>query len=74
VCKCTNGLRKDRKILNSKNVPLVKLEIHSRPRDYVDNGLEQNYDTSDYYYVTEWRDKVVDSSSFYIRHGHHNPR
>ncbi|KAJ3633825.1 hypothetical protein MTP99_010748 [Tenebrio molitor] len=43
------------------------------PRDYVDNGLEQNYDTSDYYYVTEWRDKVVDSSSFYIRHGHHNP-
>lgn len=74
MCKCTNGLRKDRKILNSKNVTLVKLEIHSRPRDYVDNGLEQNYDTSDYYYVTEWRDKVVDSSSFYIRHGHHNPR
>ncbi|XP_044266365.1 transmembrane protein 43 homolog isoform X1 [Tribolium madens] len=43
------------------------------PRDYVDNGLDQNYETSDYYYVTEWRDKVVDSSNFYIRHGHHNP-
>ncbi|CAG9863525.1 unnamed protein product [Phyllotreta striolata] len=29
---------------------------------------------SDYYYITEWRDKLVDSSSFYIRHGHENPR
>lgn len=29
---------------------------------------------SDYYYVTEWRDKLVDSTNFYIRHGHENPR
>ncbi|XP_065156546.1 transmembrane protein 43 homolog [Atheta coriaria] len=34
----------------------------------------RNRDDSDYYYVTEWRDKLVDSSSFYIRHGHQNPK
>lgn len=28
----------------------------------------------DYYYVTEWRDKLVDSDSFYIRYGHENPK
>ncbi|VEN60859.1 unnamed protein product [Callosobruchus maculatus] len=29
---------------------------------------------SDYYYVTEWRDRIVDSSAFYVRHGHENPK
>ncbi|XP_063902975.1 transmembrane protein 43 homolog isoform X1 [Zophobas morio] len=43
------------------------------PRDDMDNDLDHSYSSSDYYYVTEWRDKLVDSSGFYIRHGHQNP-
>lgn len=27
-----------------------------------------------YYYSTDWRDKIVDSSLFYIRSGHENPK
>ncbi|KAK4879071.1 hypothetical protein RN001_007217 [Aquatica leii] len=42
-------------------------------RDYGDVTVSHTSESSDYYYVTEWRDKVVDSSSFYIRHGHQNP-
>lgn len=41
-------------------------------RDYSDVQSAQSSD-GDYYYVTEWRDKLVDSRSFYIRHGHQNP-
>ena len=26
-----------------------------------------------YYYSMDWRDKLIDSSRFYIRTGHHNP-
>lgn len=27
-----------------------------------------------YYYITDWRDTLIDSSSFHIRTGHENPR
>lgn len=43
------------------------------PRDYGDVTNEARNDYNDFYYVTEWRDKLVDSRSFYIRHGHQNP-
>lgn len=26
-----------------------------------------------YYYTMEWKDRLIDSSRFYIRTGHHNP-
>ncbi|KAF7287188.1 hypothetical protein GWI33_002552 [Rhynchophorus ferrugineus] len=41
-------------------------------RDDDNNDMMQG-SNADYYYVTEWRDKLVDSSNFYIRHGHENP-
>ncbi|KAJ8978169.1 hypothetical protein NQ317_009657 [Molorchus minor] len=44
------------------------------PRDDDDTSPGSFNSVNDYYYVTEWRDKLVDSSSFYIRHGHENPR
>ncbi|XP_022914457.2 transmembrane protein 43 homolog [Onthophagus taurus] len=28
---------------------------------------------TEYYYIQEWRDKLVDSRNFYIRHNHQNP-
>lgn len=42
-------------------------------RDYAELSMPQDSDNSDYYYLTEWRDRLVDSRSFYIRHGHENP-
>ncbi|KAL3281212.1 hypothetical protein HHI36_004426 [Cryptolaemus montrouzieri] len=42
------------------------------PRDTHDLEVGST-DMDNYYYVTEWRDKLVDSSAFYIRHGHQNP-
>jgi hypothetical protein len=27
-----------------------------------------------YYYTKDWRDQIIDSRSFYIRTGHHNPQ
>ncbi|KAB0798694.1 hypothetical protein PPYR_09687 [Photinus pyralis] len=41
--------------------------------DYAQVSMPQDADNVDYYYLTEWRDKLVDSRSFYIRHGHENP-
>lgn len=48
------------------------VEERSPRSDDNDDIIQQKSDT-DYYYVTEWRDKLVDSSSFYIRRGHENP-
>ena len=31
-------------------------------------------DQRNYYYSMEWRDTLVDSSTFYIRYGHENPK
>ncbi|KAJ8960820.1 hypothetical protein NQ318_020116 [Aromia moschata] len=44
------------------------------PRDQEDTSTGSFNYVNDYYYVTEWRDKLVDSSGFYIRHGHENPK
>ncbi|KAI4464392.1 hypothetical protein MML48_3g00006703 [Holotrichia oblita] len=41
-------------------------------RDYGDMVSSDTAET-DYFYVTEWRDKLVDSRHFYIRHRHQNP-
>lgn len=45
------------------------VEEHSPREDIPDQQTMK-----DYYYVTEWRDKLVDSDSFYIRYGHENPK
>ncbi|KAJ8942859.1 hypothetical protein NQ314_009921 [Rhamnusium bicolor] len=44
------------------------------PRDDDETSAGSYNSINDYYYITEWRDKLVDSSSFYIRHGHDNPK
>ncbi|KAF7997388.1 hypothetical protein HCN44_005665 [Aphidius gifuensis] len=44
--------------------------------EYEDSGLgeaENHDDPKNYYYTTEWKDKLIDSDSFYIRNGHENP-
>lgn len=52
---------------------LPKMLNYFRPRNDEDTpGTTDSI--RDYYYVTEWRDKLVDSSQFYVRHGHENPK
>lgn len=40
---------------------------------FCSNEAENSDDSKNYYYTTEWKDKLVDSDSFYIRNGHENP-
>lgn len=54
------------------SVQAVKLRRRVQMYQWIEDKSSGD-DQSNYYYVTEWRDKLVDSSSFYIRHGHENP-
>ncbi|ENN73019.1 transmembrane protein 43 homolog [Dendroctonus ponderosae] len=63
-------------------VAAARLKRRVQMFQWVENYASQSDDVEpssqdmhgkDYYYVTEWRDKLVDSSSFYIRQGHENP-
>lgn len=42
--------------------------IYGQSIDIINNGQRT------YYYTQDWRDKLVDSSLFYIRSGHENPK
>ncbi|KAL1513720.1 hypothetical protein ABEB36_003092 [Hypothenemus hampei] len=62
------------------SIQAVKLKRRVQMYQWVEEQSSSNVNdetdyqsTRDYYYVTEWRDKLVDSSSFYIRTGHENP-
>uniref|UniRef100_A0A336LMM0 CSON013011 protein n=1 Tax=Culicoides sonorensis TaxID=179676 RepID=A0A336LMM0_CULSO len=63
-------------------VQAVKLKRRVQMFQYVEETIEHNYGESvasvqaedrTYYYTTEFRDNLVDSRSFYLRHGHENP-
>lgn len=54
-----------------RRVQMYQWVEETSPRAEADITAENSI--HDYYYVTEWRDKLVDSSNFYIRHGHQNP-
>ncbi|XP_066143904.1 transmembrane protein 43 homolog [Euwallacea fornicatus] len=53
-----------------RRVQMYQWVEETSPRD--DVVEQQSY--KDYYYITEWRDKLVDSDNFYIRFGHENPK
>lgn len=61
----------------------VKLKRRVQMYQWVEETMEQNYgdsiatfqsDSKTYYYSTQWRDRLIDSRSFYIQTGHHNPK
>ncbi|XP_055625694.1 transmembrane protein 43 homolog [Toxorhynchites rutilus septentrionalis] len=63
-------------------VQAVKLKRRVQMYQWIEEHVENNYGESvasvhtedrTYYYTTDWRDELVDSRSFYIRSGHHNP-
>lgn len=60
-------------------VSSVKLKRRVQMYQWVEIEEEQSFggvteDEKHYYYTTEWKDKLVDSDSFYITTGHHNPK
>ncbi|XP_050094744.1 transmembrane protein 43 homolog [Anopheles aquasalis] len=63
-------------------VQAVKLKRRVQMYQWVEETVENRFgetvatvetDERSYFYNREWRDELVDSRSFYIRHGHHNP-
>ncbi|KAJ8684217.1 hypothetical protein QAD02_020009 [Eretmocerus hayati] len=59
-------------------VASVKLKRRAQMYQWIEIEEEKNYPGSiepdkHYYYTTEWKDKLIDSSSFYIKFGHENP-
>ncbi|XP_046745792.1 transmembrane protein 43 homolog [Diprion similis] len=56
----------------------VKLKRRVQMYQWVEIEEERSFggvteDEKHYYYTTEWKDKLVDSNSFYISNGHDNP-
>ncbi|XP_052860598.1 transmembrane protein 43 homolog [Anopheles cruzii] len=63
-------------------VQAVKLKRRVQMYQWVEETVEHRFgesvatvetDDRSYFYNREWRDDLVDSRSFYIRNGHHNP-
>uniref|UniRef100_A0A182P8V7 Transmembrane protein 43 homolog n=1 Tax=Anopheles epiroticus TaxID=199890 RepID=A0A182P8V7_9DIPT len=63
-------------------VQAVKLKRRVQMYQWVEESVETRFGESvatveteerTYFYSREWRDQLVDSRSFYIRSGHHNP-
>lgn len=60
----------------------VKLKRRVQMYQWAEDTVEHNYAGSDavhegdrsYYYTRDWRDKPIDSRSFYIQTGHQNPK
>ncbi|XP_024940004.1 transmembrane protein 43 homolog [Cephus cinctus] len=60
-------------------VASVKLKRRVQMYQWIEIEEERSYggvteDEKHYYYMTEWRDELIDSDQFYIRTGHHNPK
>ncbi|XP_055532420.1 transmembrane protein 43 homolog [Wyeomyia smithii] len=63
-------------------VQAVKLRRRVQMYQWIEEYVESRFGESDttfqaddrtYYYTLDWRDELIDSRSFYIRSGHHNP-
>lgn len=66
------------------NIQVLAVKLRRRVQMYqwVEETVQHNYggvadsvetDERTYYYVKEWKDKIIESRSFYIPTGHHNP-
>lgn len=49
------------------------MSFNFRP-DYSPIDAHTDAAQKNYYYYTDWREKLIDSSRFYMRAGHENPR
>ncbi|XP_012278603.1 transmembrane protein 43 homolog isoform X2 [Orussus abietinus] len=57
----------------------IKLKRRVQMYQWIEIEEERSFggvteEDKNYYYTTEWKDKLIDSDQFYIRTGHHNPR
>lgn len=55
-------------------VDSIKLKRRVQMFQWIEIKEERDNYPDDYYYTTEWKDKLIDSDRFYIRFGHENPR